>query len=236
MSRFQQFYYSWLLISTLLLPTVATASERHNESNYDRISLTSTAADKIENDILIATLSVRREGANPAKLAEKANETIKWAITEAKKISGIRVQTLAYQTSPIYQQQRLSGWRVRQSLRLESKNMAALSQLIGTLQERLGVEQVSYRISNQRRNAVEEKLIAKAIALFQQRAQLVTEKMASKRYRVVKMNINTGGNIRPRVMRAEISEMAGGRKAPSFEAGSQTVTVSINGTIELQLD
>ncbi len=56
------------------------------------------------------------------------------------------------------------------------------------------------------------------------------------RYRVVQMNINTGGVPMRPMMRAEMSAMADTRIAPSFEAGTQTVTVSVNGTIELQLD
>lgn len=220
----------------LLLSTVAVASAKDDDAHYDRISLVATASDEVDNDILEATLSVYREGSNPSLLSEEVNSTIQWAIGEAKKVSGVTVQTLGYQTNPVYQQQRLSAWRVRQSLRLESRDIAKLSQLIGKLQERLAVGRVGYRISAQRRNAVEESLITEAITLFQQRAELVAKQMGRSRYRVVQMAINTGGVPMQPMMRAEMAAMADTRSSPSFEAGAQTVTVSINGMIELQLD
>ncbi|HEB93421.1 MAG TPA: DUF541 domain-containing protein, partial [Gammaproteobacteria bacterium] len=111
-----------------------------------------------------------------------------------------------------------------------------LSQLIGRLQERLAVGQVGYRISPQRRNAVEEELIAEAIARFQQRAALVAKQMGRSRYRVVDMNIESpGGPMRP-LGRVAMSAMGEARTAPRFEVGVQTLQVSINGIIELQQD
>ena len=224
-------------VAASLSSAATVASSENDNTHYDRISLLATASDKIDNDILEATLTVYREGSNPSELSEKVNSAIQWAIGEAKKTSEVTVQTLGYQTNPVYQQQRLSTWRVRQSLRLESKDITGLSQLIGKLQERLAVERVGYRISAQRRNMVEEKLIAEAMALFQRRAKLVAKQMDRDRYRVVQMNINTGGGapMRP-MMHTEMSDMAGASIAPSFEAGAQTVTVSVSGTIELQLD
>ncbi len=223
-------------VAASLLSAVTIASDRNDDTHYDRISLLATASDDIDNDILETVLFVHREGSNPAELSEEVNAAIQWAVNEAKKISGITVQTMGYQTHPIYQQRRLSAWRVRQSLRLESKNIAKLSQLIGKLQERLAVERVGYRISAQRRNAVEENLIAEAIALFQRRAKLIAKQMDRDQYRVVQMSINTGGASMQPIMRTEMSAMADPRIAPGFEAGTQTVTVSVNGTIELQLN
>lgn len=225
-----------VIVCVMLLSTVTVANAKDDDSHYDRISLLATVVDEVDNDILEATLSVYREGSNPSLLSEEVNSTIQWAIDEAKKVSGVTVQTLGYQASPVYQQQRLSAWRVRQSLRLESRDIARLSQLIGQLQERLAVGRVGYRISAQRRNAVEESLIAEAIGRFQQRAELVAKQMGRSRYRVVQMSIDTGGAPTQPMMRAEMSAMADARISPGFEVGTQTVRVSVHGTIELQLD
>lgn len=234
MSKTHLPYWLPLIVATVLLPLVAGADD--DVTHYDRISLQAMASAEVENDILEATLSVHREGSNPSLLSEEVNSTIQWAIGEAKKVSGVTVQTLGYQTNPVYQQQRLSAWRVRQSLRLESRDIAKLSQLIGKLQERLAVGRVGYRISTQRRNNVEESLITEAITLFQQRAELVAKQMGRSRYRVVQMSIDTGGAPMQPMMRAEMSAMADARISPNFEVGAQTVRVSIHGTIELQLD
>ena len=222
------------LIGLSLLPPVALSADE--VTHYDRISLQATASTEIDNDILEATLSVQREGSNPSLLSEEVNRDIRWAIATAKQVKGVTVQTLGYHTRPIYRQKLLSGWRVRQGLRLESRDITALSQLIGKLQERLVVGQVGYRLSTERRNAAEEQLISEAIERFQQRADLVTRQMARKRYRVVSMSINTQGAAPQPLMRAEVSAAAEVRSAPRFEVGVQTLRVTINGIIELQLD
>ncbi len=228
--------YLLLLLFAVSLLSSLPAIAAEEATHYDRVSLQVTASSEVENDILVATLAVHREGNNPALLSEVVNGDIRWAIEKAKGLSTVTVQTLGYQTSPVYRQQRLSGWRVRQSLRLESGDIAALSQLIGKLQERLTLEQVGYRISQQRRNVAEEGLITEAIGRFQQRAALVAKQMGRSRYRLVDMNIDgLGGPVRP-LGRIETSAMAEARTAPRFEVGVQTLQVSINGIIELQLD
>ena len=223
-----------LLIALTLSPLAAGANDE--TTHYDRISLQATASSEVENDILEAVLSVHREGSNPALLSEEVNRDIRWAIEVAKPFTTVRVQTLGYRTRPIYRQQLLSGWRVRQDLRLEGRDATALSRLIGKLQERLALGQVGYRISEKRRDEAEERLISEAIARFQQRAALVTKQMGRRNYRVVSMNINTRGASPRPMARAEMAMTADARTPPSLEAGVQTLQVSISGVIELQLD
>ena len=111
---------------------------------YNRIHLSTSANTQVANDTLIAILYIQREGTKLPELANEVNQRIAEAIQQSKQVSGIDVQTLGYQSNPIYDKRRLSGWRVRQSIRLESQDSASLSQLIGDLQRLLAVESVSY--------------------------------------------------------------------------------------------
>jgi predicted secreted protein len=223
------------LLTCLLLTNALPAAEQ--PPRYDQINLTAEASQETDNDTLVTLLSAQREGSDPAALSDSVNKLISEAVKEAKQQPEVKLQTLGYQTSPIYQQQRLTGWRVKQSLRLESRNVEKLSQLLSRLQERLALESISYSVSDERLQAVEEELIKQALDAFQKRAHLVTEELGRKSYRLVEMTIQRSGQpLQPRRMRGSMMATASSVAAPSLEAGTQTLRVEINGRIELQLE
>ena len=204
---------------------------------YDRINLSAEASGQADNDTLIAHLAAQKEGSDPVALSNSVNQLIGQAISQVKQNPDIKLQTLGYQTSPIYQQQRLSGWRVKQSLRLESRSSEVLSQLLSRLQEYLALESISYAVSDELRKTMEETLIKQALAAFQERARLITEQMGRSSYRLVEMTINSSDQpLQPARMRAGMMAMEASVSAPSLEAGSQTLRIQVNGSIELSLE
>jgi len=215
----------------LLSPLITWADDR--PLTYDRINLSVSAGQEVDNDTLVSVLYAQEEGNNPSLLSQEVNRVVATAVDKAKLNPAIKVQTLDYNTRPIYRNQVLSGWRVKQSIRLESRNAAELSQLIGDLQKQLGVSSISYAISPERKQGSEKTLIAQAIAAFRKRAQMIAQEMGRNGYRLVNMNVNTSAIApRPRPMRA--MAMQAEAAPPTLEAGSRRVEVTINGTIELK--
>ncbi|MES9972155.1 MAG: SIMPL domain-containing protein [Candidatus Thiodiazotropha sp.] len=222
-----------LSLATSPSPLVADEQALH----YDRIQLHTSATAEVENDTLVAVLSAQKEGSEPGLLTDSVNRLISQAISLAKESEGIKVQTLGYQTSPIYQQQRLTGWRVRQSIRLQSMHNDKLSILLNKLQSTLALESISYAISPAQREKVEEALTLQAIDAFHKRADLVTKQFGRSQYRLVTMTLQSSDRpTQPMRMRANMMAMEGVSTAPSLAAGSQTLRVEVMGTIELQLD
>ncbi len=221
------------IVTLLLLLSPLTTWADDRPLTYDRINLSVSAGQEVDNDTLVSVLYAQEEGNDPSLLSQKVNQVVASAVDKAKRSPAIKVQTLDYNTSPIYRNKVLSGWRVRQSIRLESGNAAELSQLIGDLQQQLGVSSISYAISPERKQESETKLITQAIAAFRKRAQMITQEMGRSGYRLVNMNVNTSGIApRPRPMRA--MAMQADAAPPTLEAGSRRVEVNINGTIELK--
>lgn len=146
------------------------------------------------------------------------------------------MQTAGYQTSPIYQKERIGGWRVKQSIRLESTDAAKLGGLLGELQQQLHLESIDYETSPQRRKEAENGLIKEALGAFRQRAELLTRELGRSRYRIVALRVDTGG-VPVRPMAPGIRAMAAEAAAPvPIEAGTQRIEVNVSGTIELQAD
>jgi len=204
---------------------------------YDRIRLAVQVSEEVENDTLNAVLYSQREGREPGKLADEVNQTITWAVAQAKQAPEVKVQTLSYQTTPLHSQQTLTGWRVRQAISLESRDPATLGSLVGRLQERLAVQAMSYGVSPELRASTEDRLIAEALKQFRKRASLIGTELGSRDYRIVEMQVDTGGSrpLRPVPMYSAAIAAKAAVAPPSIEAGTQTLEVGVNATIELQL-
>ncbi len=201
---------------------------------YDQVDLTATAEREIENDELVAVVYAQAQAQRQAEAANSVNEDLRWALELAESTRGITAQTLQYSSYPVYgNNQQIVGWQARQSLRLESRDSDRLSELLGELQERVAIESVSYQVSRDAREAADDALIREALQSFNRRASLVAEELGRSGYRIVRININTGGG-RATPMAFRSNAMAEAAVAqPALEAGTQTVSVNVSGTIEL---
>lgn len=231
-------FSAWLAVavsSAMLAPAQAA-----DPLPYDRVAFTVSADKDVENDVLTAVLSARQTGQDTAKLAEEVNQAITWAMELAQKETTVDRRTLNYTTNPVYRDSKVDGWEVSQSIELKSKDSKALSTLLSQLQARLKVDSISYSISTAVRKATEEQLITEAIANFKTRAGQVQQAMQRAEYRVVRMDIQTGGfelmQAQP-MMAANVSADASsyGGAPPALEAGKQKVRVVIAAEIELAL-
>ncbi len=222
-----------LLFLPFMAPLAGVADDR---LSYDRISLNVTASDEVDNDTLTAILYYQRQGRNTSEVADKVNQVIGWGVERAKQEPDVKIQTLDYQTHPVYQNGKLTGiWRVRQSIRLQSKDVAGLSALLGDLQEKLAIQHIGYQLSADKRRQVEDELTKTAITRFKQKAGLVAQQFDANDFRIVSLNISSSGSrdrpmLMMRAMDVMESKMAA---APALEAGEQTIRIGIDGVIEL---
>jgi len=223
---------------SLVMTIFAMAANAQENQTYDRIDLMASAALDVENDLLIATVYAEVEDNDQADAAEDVNEAIAWAADRARTVSDIEIQTMNYSTRPVYANgRRIVGWVARQSLRLESADAEVLSSLLGELQERVAIQSIGYGLSRAARNAAEETLIAEALAQFNQRAELVARELDREGFRIVRLSVGTPNGFFPR--RQELATFGGADAqvafaAPEIEAGTQALTVTINGTVELE--
>ena len=202
---------------------------------YNQIDLSASADQEIPNDLLIATLYTEHEGQRQAEVAERVNKTMVWALAQAKSVTGVTAQTTQYNTYPIYANNTttISGWRARQAVRLEARDAKLLGDLIATMQERLVVESIGFEVSKGARDAAEATLTIQALAQFQVRAEQVASTLGHPGYRVVRLNLGTGGEIPSPSARGALM-MAEKSTAPAqLEAGAQTMNVTVSGTIQL---
>ena len=217
------------LLSTLLLAMLAGAAPADTvPPTYNRVSLDESAEAEVDNDLLVAVLFAQAEGRDAGAPADEVNRAIDAAVTLAGRHPEVKTQTLGYHTSPVYQKNTLKGWRVSQSLRLESRDSRLLSDLIAQLQNELKVQSIGYEVSDEQRRRHLDGLTETAIGRFQARAAHVASSLGRKSYRIVRIAINDGRPQPMPVARGMLMEAASadaGVVPPRLEAGTQKMTV-----------
>ncbi len=126
-----------------------------------------------------------------------------------------------------------TGWRGQQSLELESKDTESLARLAGELQEQLQIKSMNFSVSNEKRRAVENRLIGAALDAFKERARIVGDNLQANSYRIVDINIGTSGQAPPVIYKARMAMAMEASDAVSVEGGESDIRVTVNGSIEL---
>jgi predicted secreted protein len=217
-----------LLAVLATMPLSAAAADKGMS-----IDLAADASRPAVNDIARATVFAEATGATPSELAKRVNGLVADALKTARAYSGVRTQSGATHTYPVYAKgSKIEGWRMRSDLTLESADTAALSELLGKLQGSLGVASLSMLPAPETRRKAENDAMIDAIAAFKARAKVIADALG-KPYRIKHLTINSGGRPPPAPM-LRSAAMASAEAAPMpIEAGDTLVTATVSGQIEL---
>ena len=220
-----------------LASTPALADDVH----YNQVSVRAEVSQEVQRDLMTVTLYTEAQNTDPAKLAAGVTETLNKVLGEARQVKDINIRQGSRNSYPIYDDkgQKITGWRERAELRLESADFAALSKLTGDL---LGSDMkmagMDFSISNPARKASEDALLKDAVTAFRARAKLVTDALGGTGYKLVNMNLNTSGFPQP-YLRAPVMMMkaasADAAPTPDVEAGTSQVSVAADGVIEVAI-
>lgn len=218
-----------LLLLLFAMPATAATSD---EAMLTTIELSAEAARPAANDLTRASVFAEASGATASELANRVNSQISDALKTAKAYTHVKTQSGATHSYPIYaKDNKIEGWRMRSELTLESRDSAALSELLGKLQTSLGVANLMLLPSPEAREEAESKAIIDAIAAFKLRAKTVADALG-RSYRIKLLSINSNGRpAGPPMMRA--AAMAADATAMPIEAGETQIRATISGQIVL---
>ena len=222
-----------LVLLVCLMMFYAFPSFADDETLFNTVNLQAQAEREIPNDQMIVLLATEHEGSDTIGLAAMINSDMQWALEIINKYLAVESQSKNYQTYPTYRKQVVIGWRANQQIEIKSEDIAALTELVGKLQEKLQVKQMSFSPTTETRVKFENELIEEAMQAFLARVEIIKKNMPEKNHRIINLNINTGG-YRPPVVHAQRTmmnsmEMA---SAPSVEAGKSKLTVTVSGAVQ----
>lgn len=224
---------SQILLSTFFFISMQLAFA-DNEQHFNQVNMQVTASDTIANDQLTAILVVQETGNDPAALANLVNTKMASIISKADKFNNIKHQTINYNSRPIYKNSAIKSWQVSQNIQLKSQDFEQLGKLVSQVNQLSTVQSMNFGVSDQQIEKTQDRLTEQAIKKFRHKATIITKQFAKSDYHLV--NINIGNNyVQPQrhMMRSSMAMESKADVAPALSAGTNKITVNINGTIEL---
>ena len=227
---------SLLVLSTLAIAITAQAA---GEPPRERLSLSASASAEVTRDVLGVAFSTTREGVDAAAVQNGLKQALDAALAEARKLAKpgqVDVQTGAFALTPRYDPKtgRINGWQGTAELQVEGRDTAAIAQLAGRIST-LTVARVGYSLSREAREKAEGDIAAQAIARYRAKAADYAKQFGYGGYVVGEVNV-ASDEPGPRPMLAKAMRVAAGEMADAplpTEAGKATVTVNVNGSIQL---
>jgi predicted secreted protein len=161
------------------------------------------------------------------------------ALAEAKKVARpgqVDVQTGNFSIAPRYTNKGvINGWQGSAELLVEGRDMQAIGQLSGRITT-LTISRVGYNLSRELREKSEADVAAQAIARYRAQAADYAKQFGYAGYTIREVNVSAidQGPGQPRPMMMAKSMAAGASdEALAVEPGKGTITVNVNGTVQL---
>ncbi|MDP9044336.1 MAG: SIMPL domain-containing protein [Pseudomonadota bacterium] len=200
------------------------------------LSLTSSASVEVPRDLLTLTFATSREGPDAATVQSQLKQALDAALTEARRVARpgeVEVQTGNFSLSPRYVKGLVNGWQGSTELIVEGRDMAAIGQLSGRVTT-LTIARVGYAISRSLRERTEADASTQAIARYRAKAADYARAFGYAGFAIREVNVSA--NDAPPTMRpmpAGMVRMASVEEALPVEAGKGTVTVTVQGTVQM---
>ncbi|TCW81905.1 hypothetical protein C5O80_19490 [Burkholderia sp. SRS-46] len=225
---------------TLASPVArAQAVNPHFPEPSGVLSLSSQASAEVPQDIIHITLFYEQQAKDPGSLTSALNQRADAALAQAKGVSGVTAHTGAFSVYPSTDRDgKISAWRGRTEIVLESRDFAAASKLAGQLSNLMQVANVEFSLSPEAQRAAEQKLTTEAIKSFRVRAEEAAKAFGYNSYAVRDVNVGGGRNVQPypRMMAMAAPAMDSAKmSAPiAVEGGKATVSVTVNGSVQMK--
>jgi predicted secreted protein len=202
------------------------------------VSLSASASLEVTKDLLSITLNTTREGQDAGSVQSQLKQALDAALTEAKKVARpgqLDVQTGGFSLAPRYTNKGVvSGWQGSAELIVEGRDMQAIGQLTGRITT-LTIARVGYGLSRELREKSEGEVSAQAIARYRAKAADYAKQFGYGSYviREVSVSGNEQSAAPTPMFRAKAMSVSSSDESLPVEAGKGIVTVSVNGTVQM---
>jgi predicted secreted protein len=232
----------WLLGMALCMavagPSLAASGEhagKERQARWPQASLQAEASQEIAQDTVRITLATEVTGADQAAVAAEVNKTLEAALKQAKGNDKVKVSSGNYRVWPMNDKDgKISNWRGRGELLLESKDFEKASGLANELSSLLSIAHLNFFVSPQARAEQEAILLEQAATAFRERAKATALAFNFTNYAIREVQVGGSGAVyqsaAPRMMAMAVSDTM---PAAPLEAGTETITVTVQGSIFL---
>ncbi|WP_322014386.1 SIMPL domain-containing protein [Paraburkholderia sp. J12] len=225
-------------LALTLAPGAAFAQSDARYQPAGVLSLSAQASAEVPQDVVTITLFYEQEAADPASLTATLNQRADSALQKAKGVAGVTARSGQFSIYPSTDRDgRISAWRGRTEVVLESHDFAAASKLAGDISSIMQVGNVQFSLSPEAQRAAEQKLSGEAIASFRDQATAAARAFGYGSYTIREVNVGQNGvPPRPMMMMAARAMSADAKASPPMplEGGTSTVTVNVSGSVQMK--
>jgi predicted secreted protein len=227
-----------LRIAALLALAAGPALAQWPPPPQNVLTLAAQSTIEVPQDLLIVTLAVTRDGSDSGTVQSQVRQVLDAALAEARKAARpgqVDVRTGQFSLAPRYGPKGgLEGWVGTAELVIEGRDMGAISRLAARVPG-MTVSRVAYGLSREVRDQLEADASAQAIQRFKARADDYARQFGFGGYTLREVSVGQADAAPPQPVyrRAMASPAAAADEALPVEAGKATVTVVVNGSIQL---
>lgn len=205
------------------------------------VSLSASATIDVPKDWISITFSTTRDGADAGAVQSAVRQAVEAALAQARESARgdghVEVETGAFSLQPRYSSKgQPSGWQGQAELVVQGRDVTTIAQLAGRITT-LTIERVDYSVSREAREKVESDLSAQAIARFRGKAADVAKAFGYSGWTVREVAVTSDSEQppmpRPFMARAVSAAPADLAPALPVEGGKGTLTVTVNGTVQM---
>lgn len=218
----------------LALPASAQNDDTEPKGGkWPQASLRAEAAAEIPQDTVKITLASEISDVSQTAVAKALSKTLEGVMSQAKGDPKVKVSSGNYHLWPMNNEKgKISNWRGRGEIFLESTDFAAASELAGKLSDRMPIANLAFSVSPNARAKQEQALLTQAVQAFGERAKALTDSFGFASYTIRNIDLSGAGaqyQPAPRMMAMAADKSS----SVPLEGGTETVTVSIRGSIFL---
>ena len=223
-----------VLAATLFVHPAVAQNSTADETKFPYASLQAEAVTEVARDTVRITLAAEVRDSDQAEVAASLSRTVESVMKQLKGQEGVKTYSGNYQVWPMNDRDgRISDWRGRAEVILESMDFELASKLAGDVSDRMPIANLNFSVAPQERARYEAELLEQAATAFTKRAQALTDAFGFDSYSIREIRLGGAGASYQPESRRMMAMAADASVSVPLEGGTERISLSVEGTIFL---
>lgn len=219
--------------------TMTSPARAHDESahkvRYPYASLQAEAVTEVARDTVRITLGAEIRDNEQADVAEALSRTVDSVMKQVRDKDGIKAYSGNFQIWPMNDKDgRISNWRGRAEIILESMDFEAVSKLAAEVSDRMPITNLAFSVAPRERARYEAELLEEAATAFRARAEALAKAFGYESYSIREIQLGgSGASYQPEHRMMAMAAASDAAVSVPLEGGTERISLSVQGTIFL---
>ena len=189
-------YWAVLPLAIATQFMVHAEEQAKNDDNKTEFYFSTNVTREIEQDLMKATLSSRKEGKSVKELKSEVNGKLNKVMDLIKQYPSIEVRSDGIRTYPNYYTQKngkrlIEHWIAEGELVLKSKDLESMAKVLEGLEDNITIEDVSFSVSKEKLASLEDEMTLEIIQQFQHKAEIIQKGLNVKKYTLKNVRLDS---------------------------------------------